>query len=101
MRPDDSTVGEDRVALRATVRGRVQGVFFRDSTRREATALGLSGWVRNLPDGRVEAFAVGPRVACEALLAFLRAGPPRAQVTGVDVEWESPPSGHPSRFEIR
>jgi len=89
------------VALRVRVSGRVQGVFFRDSTRREAEVLGLSGWVRNLPDGRVEALFVGTRDACEKALAFMRVGPPRAHVTGVDVEWESPPSDVPARFTIR
>lgn len=92
---------DDRVALRATVSGRVQGVFFRDSTRREARALGLSGWVRNLPDGRVEALFVGPRAACEKALAFLRVGPPRAQVSKVEVAWEDAPADAPSTFEIR
>ena len=92
---------DDRVALRATVSGRVQGVFFRDSTRREAEALGLSGWVRNLPDGRVEAWFIGPRAACERALAFLRVGPPRAQVTGVEFEWDTAPVDAPSAFEIR
>jgi len=89
------------VALHAWVSGRVQGVFFRDSTRREAQALGLTGWVHNLPDGRVEAFFVGPRAACETVLAFLRAGPPRAQVVEVDVVWEDNPRDVPARFEIR
>ena len=91
----------DRVALRAAVSGRVQGVFFRDTTRREAEALGLAGWVRNLPDGRVEAFLVGPRDACERALAFLRIGPPRAHVTNVEFTWETPPANTPSTFEIR
>jgi acylphosphatase len=89
------------VALHAWVAGRVQGVFYRDSTRREALSLGLSGWVRNLPDGRVEALVVGPRAACEKVLAFLRVGPPRAQVASVDVAWEAAPRDAPKGFEIR
>lgn len=92
---------DERVALRATVSGRVQGVFFRDTTRREATALGLSGWVRNLADGRVDVYAVGSRAACQSLLAFLRVGPPRAHVTDVDVTWEAAPVETSSTFEIR
>ena len=89
------------VALRVRISGRVQGVFFRDSTRREAEALGLSGWVQNLPDGRVEAWFVGTRDACEKALAFVRVGPPRANVTGVEVEWELPPRDVPERFSVR
>ena len=53
--------------LRVIVSGRVQGVFFRESTRREASALGLAGWVRNLSDGRVEAVFTGPRERCERI----------------------------------
>jgi acylphosphatase len=91
----------DRHALHVWVEGRVQGVFFRDSTRQEADALGLGGWVRNLPDGRVEALFVGPRAACECALAFVRVGPPHASVTRVESRWESPPARAGSRFEIR
>lgn len=90
-----------QVALRVRVSGRVQGVFFRDSTRREAETLGLSGWVRNLPDGRVEALFVGTRDACEKALAFVRVGPPHAHVTGVEFEWESDPRDVPSKFTVR
>jgi len=92
---------DDRVALRATVSGRVQGVFFRDTTRREAEALGLAGWVQNLADGRVEALFVGSRDACERALAFLRIGPPRAHVTDVEFEWDTAPVDVPATFEIR
>ena len=88
--------------LQVQIEGRVQGVFFRDSTRREAAELGLSGWVRNLEDGRVEACFVGPREACERALAFARMGPPRSDVTHVDVHWEkASPEDAPGRFEIR
>ena len=92
---------EERVAFRALVSGRVQGVFFRDSTRCQAQSLGLKGWARNLPDGRVEVYALGARAACEVLLEFLRTGPPRASVTSVDVKWESAPSSVLPEFEIR
>ena len=88
------------VALHVWVRGRVQGVFFRDSTRREAVALGLCGWVRNLPDGRVEALFSGSRGACEQALAFVRRGPPRAEVTGVEVRWEDAVSPPPPGFAV-
>jgi acylphosphatase len=76
--------------VRARVHGRVQGVFFRDSTRRHARALGVQGHARNLPDGSVEVVAEGTPDAIEALLAFLHTGPPRARVTRVDVEEEGP-----------
>ncbi|HEU4928598.1 MAG TPA: acylphosphatase [Candidatus Krumholzibacteria bacterium] len=92
---------EQRVAFRALVSGRVQGVFFRDTTRRQAQSLGLSGWVRNLPDGRVEVCAIGPRAACESLLEFLRVGPPRASVSNVEARWETAPPSAPGDFEIR
>ena len=73
-------------AVRAVVHGRVQGVFFRDSTRREADRLGVAGWVRNRDDGAVELHAEGPPDAVDALLAFARSGPPRADVERVDVD---------------
>lgn len=72
------------------VSGRVQGVFFRASTEREARRLGLSGWVRNLRDGRVEGIAEGPEDALRELLVFLREGPPRAEVREVETEWTEP-----------
>ncbi|HXV15055.1 MAG TPA: acylphosphatase [Candidatus Krumholzibacteria bacterium] len=95
------SASHDHVALHAWISGRVQGVFFRDATRREAIALGLSGWVRNLRDGRVEALFVGPRAACEKALAFVRVGPPRAHVDGVEYAWETPRSDASHAFEIR
>jgi acylphosphatase len=88
-------------ALHVWVEGRVQGVFFRDSTRKQAIDLGLAGWVRNLPDGRVEALFVGPEKACEKALAYVSQGPPRAYVTRVLHQWEDDPGEDPSGFEIR
>jgi acylphosphatase len=87
--------------LHVHLHGRVQGVFFRESTRREAAGLGLSGWVRNLPDGRVECCFIGPRDACERALAFVRTGPPAASVSHVEVEWEEMKETPAGRFEIR
>jgi acylphosphatase len=72
------------------VDGRVQGVFFRDSCRREAVAAGVGGWVRNLPDGRVEAAFEGPTDAVERLVEWCRVGPPRATVTAVETYTEEP-----------
>ena len=69
-----------------TVHGRVQGVWFRDSTRREARRLGVAGHAINLPDGNVEVLAVGPLAALTQLEQWLHVGPPVARVTRVDVE---------------
>ena len=74
------------------VRGRVQGVFFRDSCRREASAAGVAGWVRNLPDGRVEAVFEGPEDGVQRMVGWTRDGPSRADVDGVDVN-DEPPEG--------
>ncbi len=71
------------------VSGLVQGVAFRAYTVDEARGLRLAGWVRNLPDGRVEAEAEGERSALEALVAFCRRGPPAARVEGVEVTWSA------------
>ena len=77
----------DLVRARILVSGRVQGVSFRQYTIDEARGLGVRGWVRNLPDGRVEAEAEGERVAVEALLRACQRGPPAAEVGEVDVAW--------------
>ena len=71
------------------VTGRVQGVFFRASTRIEAQRLGLRGWVRNLPDGRVEALVSGEPEALAALEHCLAIGPPEARVTEVQARDET------------
>lgn len=85
---------------RFIVHGRVQGVFFRASARDRALALGLNGWVRNLPDGRVEALARGERVALDDFQAWLGVGPPAADVTRVATE-PADETGLPAEFEIR
>ena len=77
-----------RRRIRAT--GRVQGVFFRDSTRREADRRGVAGWVRNCGDGAVEAVFEGEPEAVDALVEFTRAGPGHAQVSSLDVASEQP-----------
>ncbi len=81
------------------VRGRVQNVWFRDSCVREATARGVAGWVRNLPDRRVEAVFEGPPDAVEAMVAWCGEGPPRARVDEVEVR-DEPPVGE-SGFVMR
>ena len=91
--------GPPRVRARIRVTGLVQGVFYRQSTSREAVRLGLSGAVRNLSDGSVEVEAEGVRSAVEALVAWCRHGPPSARVEGLDVAWE-PPTGGEGPFSV-
>ncbi len=90
---------EERLCVRCVVSGRVQGVFFRAAARDEAKRLGLTGWVRNMVDGRVELNACGPYSAVDAFIAWLHRGPPPARVTSVDVM--SAEDEGLSRFEIR
>lgn len=73
------------VARRVVVRGHVQGVFFRDSTRREAERHGVAGWVANRPDGGVEAVLEGRADDVAAVISFLRRGPRGARVDDVEV----------------
>lgn len=88
-------------AVRVLVTGRVQGVFFRQSTADRARSAGLAGWVRNLPDGRVEAVLQGLPDAVGDVLAWIRAGgPPAAVVDAVEVE-DTPPDATASSFDIR
>jgi acylphosphatase len=77
----------------------VQGVFFRDATRREAERRGVAGWVRNCSDGTVEAVFEGPPDAVGALVDYVRAGPGHASVSDVDVEPEDPEGL--SGFDVR
>jgi len=91
----------ETATLHCLIAGRVQGVFFRDSTRQRARELGLVGWVRNLSDGRVEALFHGPRDACELALAFVRVGPPSSHVDGVEVNWKTEGGDVGGTFEIR
>jgi acylphosphatase len=77
---------------RVVIRGRVQGVFFRAETRSRARSLGLQGWVRNVPDGTVEAVFEGERERIESMLGWCRRGPALAHVDDIEVEWE-PPQG--------
>lgn len=87
------------IRRRAIVHGRVQGVFFRDTTCRQAASRGLAGWVRNLPDGTVEAVFEGGPEAVEGLLAFCREGPRGARVERVEVSEEEPEGL--DAFEVR
>jgi acylphosphatase len=78
------------IRRRVVARGRVQGVFFRDTTRREARSAGVAGWVRNRPDGAVEAVFEGDEDAVERMLDFVRRGPGHAEVEDVEVSEEEP-----------
>lgn len=82
------------------VSGRVQGVAYRVHAQQRARQLGLVGWVRNLPDGRVEAWAEGPRSALEALSDWCECGPAAARVEEVDRTWGDG-GGEYEGFEIR
>ena len=76
--------------VRVRISGRVQGVFFRASCARRADELELSGWVRNRPDGDLEAVFEGPDEAVEDIVAWCREGPPHARVDRVEVQSEPP-----------
>lgn len=88
-----------RRRVRAIVEGRVQGVGFRWSAVDAARRLGVTGWVRNLPDSRVEAVVEGPADAVDRMVEWLRVGPTGARVTGVRLT-EEPYSGEFSRFTV-
>ncbi len=90
---------EGPIRVRVVVKGRVQGVFFRDGCRSEARAAGVTGFVRNRHDGSVEAELEGPEAAVERVVAWCRTGPPRARVESVEVE-RIPPVGEPG-FRVR
>ena len=89
----------DRTRAHVYVSGKVQGVYFRATTREEAREQGVDGWVRNLDDGRVEAVFEGPRAAVEGLVEWCHTGSPSAVVDDVTVEY-SDPEGE-TGFEIR
>jgi acylphosphatase len=83
-------VSDEVIRRRARVHGRVQGVFFRDSTRERASAHGVAGWARNMPDGSVEAVLEGEPEAVQRVVRFLTTGPPHAHVERVELDEESP-----------
>jgi len=89
----------ERIARRLVVRGRVQGVWFRESMRLEAQALGVAGWVRNRMDGSVEALLEGTPAAVEALVRWAHRGPEAAEVA--DVEQHEAAAVGLQRFEKR
>ena len=85
--------------LQLTVRGRVQGVYFRASTQREARRLGLSGWVRNRSDGSVDILAEGEETSIRELFTWAQKGPSAARVEKVETRWRSYTGDHPD-FKI-
>jgi acylphosphatase len=89
----------NQVACQVTVHGRVQGVFFRDSCRREAEHYGVTGWVRNADDGTVHAFFEGPADAVESLVKWAHDGPSKAVVERVVVTEDQPVGG--TEFRVR
>lgn len=80
----------DSKSIHLVIRGHVQGVFYRRWTQKRAERHGIAGWIRNRPDGAVEAVLSGPSEAVETLLAECREGPPAARVEGIDIEAAEP-----------
>jgi acylphosphatase len=89
----------DMARARVLISGRVQGVFYRAFTRDQARARGLTGWVRNLPDGRVAALFEGDRAVIEDMIHWCHEGPPYAAVDEVLVDWQ-PYQGDQADFRI-
>lgn len=90
----------DRERAHVYVSGQVQGVFFRDSAREKAEQLDLTGWVKNLPDGRVEALFEGPSERVREMVRWCEQGPSHAEVEDVDTEFEAS-EGDFTSFEVR
>jgi acylphosphatase len=88
--PGSETDETGRTRAHVLVSGRAQGVFFRASTRQKASELGVSGWVMNRPDGRVEAVFEGGPAAVRRVVEWMHEGPERAMVDGVEVDYEEP-----------
>jgi acylphosphatase len=91
---------KDQERANVRISGQVQGVFFRDSTRQKAEELNLAGWVKNLPDGRVEAVFEGPSAKVKEILRWCEEGPQHATVENVDTNIEEA-GDDLSGFEVR
>jgi len=91
---------EENVRARVIIIGRVQGVFFRAETKRAADRIGVSGWVRNLSDGTVEAVFEGAQPLVDQAIAWCRIGSPMSQVSDVAVDWQEF-RGSSDRFEVK
>jgi acylphosphatase len=92
--------GVEHLRARVVIHGIVQGVFFRASTRDEARSIGVGGWVKNLPDGSVEALFEGEKKKVEAIVAWCHKGPTGARVDKVDIVWEQY-KGEYALFDVR
>ncbi len=91
---------EHQLRAHVIIHGLVQGVWFRQSTKDEALRIGVGGWVRNLPDGSVEALFEGEKKKVEELVGWCHKGPPGARVNKVEISWE-PHKGEFTHFDIR
>jgi len=89
-----------KVRAHVIVSGRVQGVYFRGNTKNEAKKYDVNGWVRNLPDGRVEALFEGEKEAVDKAIEFVKHGPSYAKVTDLELEWQDY-NGEFKDFQIR
>jgi len=85
---EETVYNKNRARAHIWVSGQVQGVFFRDTTKSKAEDFGLTGWVRNLPDGRVEVMFEGDREVIEKIIEWSKQGPDSARVENVEVKWE-------------
>ncbi len=90
----------DHLRAHVIVQGLVQGVWFRASTREQALRIGVTGWVRNMPDGSVEAVFEGEKKKVEEIVAWCHRGPSGARVSAVDITW-GPSRGEFGHFDIR
>src|SRR5512139_365034 len=91
---------KEHLRAHVIVQGRVQGVWFRASTKEAADRIGVHGWVRNLPDGSVEAVFEGEKKKVEEVIGWCYRGPSGAKVSKIDIVWE-PPKGEFGHFDIR
>jgi len=90
---DNFRMAMERVSAHVMIEGRVQGVFFRHHTHKKALELGVTGWVKNRSDGRVEAVFEGEKASVERIVQWCHRGPSEARVTEVTVTWEDPQGG--------
>lgn len=90
----------NRTSARILVHGMVQGVYYRQSLKRTALSNSVTGWARNLTDGRVEALLQGDKKNIEKIIQWAREGPPRSHVSKVEVEWDVPAKTY-DKFKVR